>query len=80
MLQEPQDSIDPAILTAVTILLGDYAGHLTLGATVRAIDLIGMHGTPLSAQAGYITIGQQMSRVIEITLPILINDMWSEIA
>src|SRR5258707_1115902 len=80
MLQEPPDSVDPAIPAAPTDPAGGYAGHLTLGATVRAIDLIGMHGTPLSAQAGYITIGQQMSRVIEITLPILINDMWSEIA
>jgi hypothetical protein len=80
MLQEPQDSIDPNILSAVTVLLGDYAGHFTLGATVRAIDLIGMHGTPLSAQAGYITIGQQMSRVMEITLPVIINDAWTEVA
>lgn len=80
MLQEPQDSIDPNILSAVTVLMGEYAGHLTMGATVRAIDLIGMHGTPLSAVAGYITIGQQMSRVMEITFPVLINDMWTEVA
>jgi hypothetical protein len=79
MLAEPQDSIDPNILTAVTVLLGEYAGHLTLGATVRAIDLIGMHGTPLSAQAGYITIGNQMSRVMEVTLPVIINDAWTEV-
>jgi hypothetical protein len=80
MLQEPQDSIDPAILSAVTVLMGEYAGHFTLGATVRAIDLIGMHGTPLSAVAGYVTIGQQMSRVMEITFPVLINDMWTEVS
>ena len=64
----------------MTVLLGEYAGHLTLGATVRAIDLIGMHGTPMSAVGGYVTIGQQMSRVMEVTLPVLINDMWTEVA
>lgn len=79
MLQEPQDSIDPNILAAVTVLLGEYAGHLTLGGTVRAIDLIGMHGTPMSAVGGYVTIGNEMSRVMEITLPVLVNDMWTEV-
>lgn len=80
MLQEPQDSIDPAILTAVAVMLGDYSGHFTLGATVRAIDLIGMEGTPMKAQAGYVTIGNTMFRVMEITFPALINDLWTEAA
>jgi hypothetical protein len=80
MVAEPQDSIDPAILSAVTVLIGEYTGNFTLGATVRAIDLIGMEGTPLKAQAGYVQIGQAVYRVMEITLPALVNDMWTEVA
>lgn len=80
MLSEPQDGIDPAVLSAVAVLLGEYAGHLTLGGTVRAVDLLGMEGAPLSAVAGYITIGNQMSRVMEITLPVVVNDMFTEVA
>lgn len=80
MLAEPQDGIDPNILTAVSVLLGDYAGHFSLGATVRSIDLLGAEGTPLSAQAGYVTIGNAMFRVMEITLPLIVNDMWTELS
>jgi hypothetical protein len=80
MLQEPQDSIDPAILTAVTVLLGEYAGHLTLGGTVRAIDLRGMEGVPMSAKAGYLMIDNRLNRVMDIVLPLILNDMWTEVA
>ena len=76
MIQEPQDDIDPAVLTACTTLLNDYSGDFTLGGTVRDVDLLGAEGTPLSAVAGYVTIGQHMYRVMEITLPVIINAVW----
>lgn len=76
MLQEPQDDIDPQILTAVTTLMGEYSGHFTLGGTVRDVDLLGAHGQALSAQAGYLDIDHKLYRVMVITLPIILNDMW----
>jgi len=76
MTQEPQDDIDPQILTAVTTLLGEYSGHFTLGGTVRDVDLLGEHGEPLKAQAGYLDIDRRLYRVMVITLPIIISDLW----
>lgn len=80
MLKEPQDSIDPEILSAISTLMGEYSGAFTLGGTVRNIDLLGMHGTPLSAQAGYLNQDGKFFRVMVLTVPVIINDMWTEAA
>ena len=76
MLQEPQDDIDGLILIAATTLISEYSGHFTLGGTVRDVDLLGAHGTPLSAQAGYLDIDRKLYRVMVVTLPVIINDSW----
>lgn len=75
-LGEPQDAIDPAILAAASTLMAEYSGNLTLGGTVRNVDLLGSFGTGLSAQAGYVTIASQIFRVMEVILPIVINDLY----
>lgn len=78
MVQEPQDDIDPQMLTAVTTLMGEYSGNFTLGGTVRDVDLLGAHGEPLRAQAGYLNQSGKMFRVMVITLPVIINDLWKQ--
>ena len=80
MLAEPQDDIDREILTATSVLMGAYSGDFTLGGNARAIDLLGMYGTPLSADPGYINHDGKLFRVMEITLPVIVNDMWSQTA
>jgi hypothetical protein len=75
MLAEPQDDIDKLLLSAATTLLGEYSGNFTLGGTVRDIDLM-----QLNAQAGYLQQDGKVFRVIVITLPIVINDIWGEVA
>jgi hypothetical protein len=78
MLREPQDAIDADVLKATSALLGAYTGDFDLGQSVRAVDLLGMEGVPLDVPTGYITIGSTMYRIAEITLPVIINDMWTE--
>lgn len=81
MIQEPQDEIDPNILVAVSDLMGAYSGDFTLGGLVRNVDLLGQTGQTLQANAGYITIsGQQggMYRVMVISVPMVINDVWGQ--
>ena len=80
MLAEPQDQIDPDILSAVCALLGAFSGGFTLGGTVREVDLLGAEGPPLSAAAGYLNHDNRLFRVMDITLPIVINDLWNEVA
>ncbi len=77
-MQEPVDSIDPNAVSAVSALMGAYSGDFDLGQTIRAIDLLGMTGRTLSAQAGYIEIDRKIYRVMTIQMPIIINDAWAQ--
>ncbi|MEY9876645.1 hypothetical protein ABH931_006155 [Streptacidiphilus sp. MAP12-33] len=79
--QQPTDGIDPALLKACDALLASYIGGFTLEGNSNAIDLLGMAGgTPISAQSGYIDQGGVMYRIVEITLPLIVDDLWTEAA
>jgi hypothetical protein len=80
MLQKPEDEIDPRIMTAMTTLISAYSGDFDLGDTVRNIDLLGSYGQKMTAQAGYVTIASTMYRVMTLTIPCIINDMWGQVA
>lgn len=80
MLSEPFDYIDVAVTDAVDAILTQFAGDLTLGGRIRSVDLRGSSGTALSAQAGYVTVAQVQYRVVTITLPLIVNDVWEESA
>lgn len=78
MLSQPYGDIDPDILTATDGLMRAYVGAFTLDGEVRNIDVFGQHGTSLSASSGYVTIDKVMYRVVDITLPMIVNDLWNE--
>lgn len=80
MLQKPEDEVDPRLMTAMTTLMAEYCGDFDFAGTIRNIDLLGMYGTKMAAQAGYVTIGGTMFRIFTLTVPCVINDMWSEVA
>lgn len=80
MTAEPQDEIDPEVLRAVDSLMRKYSGDFDLGGNVRCVDLLGMAGIPLQAQAGYVNIGGKLYRVVDITLPLIVNDVWDQVA
>ena len=80
MVQQPYDSIDPKLMDAVDKLLTAYSGDFQLGGKVRNVDLLGMFGSELSAQAGYINQDSKIYRVMTITLPLVVNDTWNQAA
>lgn len=73
MTQEPQDDIDPNILSAVDVLMTLYAGDFSLSDRVRNVDLM-----EFSARSGYVNQDSTMFRVIVISLPLIVNDVWEE--
>ena len=73
----PQDSVDREILPAASELIATYAAHFTLGGLVRQVDLRGQTGTPLSAQAGWLP-GEPVYRTVDITIPLIVNDLFPE--
>lgn len=78
MLAEPQDDIDPGILTACDTLLGAYSGDFELGGSVQCVDLLGMSGTSMELRSGYVDIDTRKYRVMEIVLPLIIDRIWSQ--
>lgn len=79
MVAEPQDMIDPNVISAVDLLMNAYSGDFELGGNVRNVDLLGQAGVPLSAEAGYLNQDGRIYRVMTITLPLIINDVWSQV-
>lgn len=75
MLSEPQDSIDPNLTNALDVLMTAYSGDFELGGNVRNIDLL----TGLVCQAGYVNQNDRMFRVYTIVLPLIVNDVWSQV-
>lgn len=80
MLQEPQDAIDPNVMLAVDVLMGQYTGDFTLGGEVAYIDLLGIGISRLEAKAGYITIDKKVYRVMDVIIPCVVNDAWTQTA
>lgn len=80
MRTDPPDAIDPALMTALDALMAAYSGHFTLGGLVRDVDLLGAYGNPLAARAGYIVESGVEFRVMTITLPLIVNDLWQQVA
>lgn len=78
MLAEPQDAIDPNLMAAHDALMTAYSGGFTLGGLARCVDLLGMAGVPLSSRAGYLGQDSKLYRVITITLPVLVDDVWEQ--
>jgi hypothetical protein len=77
---QPRDMIDPHMMAAADALLAAYSGDFTLGGLVRNVDLLGQAGVPLSVRAGYLPQDGKTFRVLDIVLPVIINDVWSQSA
>jgi hypothetical protein len=80
MVQEPEDAIDPALMDALDALLAAYSADFELDGLVRQVDLLGTYGDPLSVRAGYLTTSGAEYRVMTITLPLIVNDLWEQVA
>jgi hypothetical protein len=63
-----------AAAKVIEVLSGDFE----LGGSVRCVDLMGATGTPLSAQGGYVDISNTKFRIMDVAIPLIINDIWAQ--
>lgn len=80
LVQQEPDTIDPALMDALDWLMAAYSSDFTLNGLVRHVDLLGAYGDPLSARAGYLAESGSEFRVMTITLPLVVNDLWAQVA
>lgn len=76
VLEKPYS--DVTILNALDTFIGTLSADFTLGGRLRGIDLLGMYGTTLSGIAGYIEQDSKVYRIIDIQVPLMINDVWTQ--
>lgn len=74
----PRDDAEPYLIKALDAVMTNLNADFTLGGAVRMVDIGGAYGEELSAIAGYVKIDEQLYRVMEITLPLIVNDVWEE--
>ena len=72
-MQRPLDGIDPAILNATFTLIGEYNATFTLGGLIRNVDVMGIRWAP-----GYLDWAGAPLRVVEVTLPLVVTDVWAQ--
>lgn len=77
-LSQPEDLIDPRLADAADKLFELYTGDFELGGSARNVDVLGAHGAALSCRAGYQKVDTATFRVIDITVPIIVNDSWEQ--
>lgn len=79
MLAQPEDEIDMNMVEAVDALMTLYSGDFTLGGKARDVDLLGQTGTSMECRSGYVGIDNKVYRVMDITLPIIVDDLWQQV-
>ena len=73
------DTVDYEMLTALDSLMTSFHGGFTLSGYVMEVDLLGAYGKALRSVTGYQDIGGVMYRVITITLPLIIDNLWPQV-
>ena len=78
MLTEPVGTIDQRIGHAAGRIMQELSGDIELQDNVMFVDLLGHTGTPLSAKGGYLTIDTTMFRIMDVTCPLVLSDIWAQ--
>lgn len=76
--QQPYDSVDPALYTALAALMAAYSGDFDLGGLVKEIDLLGQSGAALSFTTGWVDFDGAKFRIADLTVPLIINDVFDQ--
>lgn len=81
MIKEPQDMIDPNLLKAASSIMRRYHDDFDFGLTesVRNVDLLGQYGIALALVTGYVEQDGTMFRIADITVPVIVNDVWPQV-
>lgn len=79
MLKEPQDDIDPMMVRATSNIIRRYHDDFDFEGLIRNVDLLGAFGIKLAAQAGYLELDSGMYRIMDITVPCIVNNIWPQV-
>jgi hypothetical protein len=78
--QEPYDDIDTNLALAVDAMFTALIGDFDLGSEARNVDIFGAWGQPLRVRSGMMNLDGKEFRVFQILIPIVIDDVWDQVA
>lgn len=78
MLSKPEGMIDQVVGHAAGKIIEVLSGDIDLQDNIKYVDLLGATGTALSCKGGYLTIDTTMFRIMDVTIPLIINDIWNQ--
>lgn len=78
-LQSNEDQVETNMTRAIVQMIAAYSSDLTVGGTVMEIDLLGAYGVALEASSvGYIEQDGTHYRAAELTIPVIIDALWTQ--
>ena len=80
MLREPAANIEPELAALVDKVMDALMGDFDLGETVRNVDFLGENGQRVRAEAGYIEVNGKMFRIVDVSLPLVVSNAFTEYA
>jgi hypothetical protein len=81
MIASRDGQVDPKLTRAASLLFGRVIGGFTLDGLIKNVDVRGSAGYgALDAQAGWIKIDDKWYRIYTISVPMIVNDLWDEVA
>lgn len=73
---EPLHGRDMDLLRAFDAVMDALCGGFTLGGATREIDILGGSGEGLRGDWGYVQLDKPIFRIVEISVPIDLNNVW----
>lgn len=77
-VSQPEDAIDAALWAAMDPVIQSYCTDFTLNGTARAVDIFGENGQEMDAVYGYLTQDGTVFRIVELAVPVIVNDCYQE--
>ena len=77
---DPMDDVDVLLTAAVDQLIGAYSGDFELGGNVRNLALLGAGAGSLRAVYRFLQLGSTTYRTATLNLPMIVNDVWTQVA
>jgi hypothetical protein len=76
MMHSPPEEIDPILIDVTSQYIDQLHSELDLGDPGSSVDVFGMAGIPIDAQFGYFEQDKRFYRIVMITVPVIIADVW----
>lgn len=69
------DAVEPEVLSVALAFFTSLSGGFSLGGLIRCVDVLGSDGEQMSAEPGYLKIGDESFRTVDLLIPLLVNDV-----